>query len=130
MPQRGDPTSAWPRNQEQSLRKQCCRSWRHVRDELTFRAAALSRELSCISDFDEFTRVGDSFAVEAASGVSPPLPSPSPHRAAIGISEETDAAVVVVSEEEGKISLVREGKITRDLDAGTLRATLAQLSLQ
>jgi DNA integrity scanning protein DisA with diadenylate cyclase activity len=50
------------------------------------------------------------------------------HRAAIGITEETDAAVVVVSEEEGKISLVREGKITRDCDSGTLRATLAQLS--
>jgi len=50
------------------------------------------------------------------------------HRAAIGISEETDAAVVVVSEEEGTISLVREGRITRDIDAGTLRTTLAQLA--
>ena len=49
------------------------------------------------------------------------------HRAAIGLTEETDAIVVVVSEEEGKISLVREGKITRDLDPGTLRSTLQQL---
>ena len=49
------------------------------------------------------------------------------HRAAIGLTEETDAVVVVVSEEEGKMSLVREGKITRDLDPGTLRSTLQQL---
>ena len=33
------------------------------------------------------------------------------HRAAIGISEESDAAVVVVSEELGRISLVHEGQI-------------------
>ena len=49
------------------------------------------------------------------------------HRAAIGLTEETDAVVIVVSEEEGKISLVREGRITRDLDAGVLRTTLQQL---
>ncbi|MGH7856486.1 MAG: diadenylate cyclase CdaA [Candidatus Binatia bacterium] len=49
------------------------------------------------------------------------------HRAAIGLTEETDAVVVVVSEEEGKISLVREGRITRDLDVGTLRSTLQQI---
>ncbi len=35
--------------------------------------------------------------------------------------------VIVVSEEDGKISLVREGRITRDVDAGTLRSTLQQL---
>jgi len=49
------------------------------------------------------------------------------HRAAIGLTEETDAVVIVVSEEEGKISLVREGRITRDVDAGVLRGTLQQL---
>jgi diadenylate cyclase len=46
------------------------------------------------------------------------------HRAAIGLTEETDAVVLVVSEEDGNISLVRQGKITRDVDAGTLRTTL------
>jgi uncharacterized protein (TIGR00159 family) len=49
------------------------------------------------------------------------------HRAAIGLTEETDAMVIVVSEEEGSISLVSEGRITRDLDAGTLRSTLQKL---
>lgn len=49
------------------------------------------------------------------------------HRAAIGLTEETDAVVVVVSEEEGTTSLVRKGHITRDLDAGALRVALQQL---
>lgn len=49
------------------------------------------------------------------------------HRAALGLTEETDAVAVVVSEEKGTISLVREGHITRDLDDGALHATLQQL---
>jgi uncharacterized protein (TIGR00159 family) len=49
------------------------------------------------------------------------------HRAAIGVSEDTDAVVVVVSEEDGALSLVLDGRITRDLDAATLRGTLQPL---
>ncbi len=46
------------------------------------------------------------------------------HRAALGISEETDAVVIVVSEETGKISLVQHGAITSNLDKHTLSARL------
>jgi uncharacterized protein (TIGR00159 family) len=49
------------------------------------------------------------------------------HRAAIGVTEETDAVVLVVSEEDGRISLVTDGRMTRDLDAANLRDKLEHL---
>jgi diadenylate cyclase len=49
------------------------------------------------------------------------------HRAAIGITEETDAVVVVVSEERGAISMCFNGNMARDLDAHSLRQALLGL---
>lgn len=46
------------------------------------------------------------------------------HRAALGITEETDALCVVVSEEKGTISFSENGKIVHDLDSSQLRKTL------
>ena len=46
------------------------------------------------------------------------------HRAAIGITEESDAVVIVVSEETGIISIVVGGKIERNLDGDSLRRRL------
>src|SRR2546423_1023841 len=46
------------------------------------------------------------------------------HRAAIGITEDTDAVAVVVSEETGLISFVQGGQIRRGLDATKLRAAI------
>lgn len=47
------------------------------------------------------------------------------HRAALGLSEETDAAVVVVSEETGVVSLAIDGRIERGLDGDALATRLA-----
>lgn len=49
------------------------------------------------------------------------------HRAAIGLTEATDAVAVVVSEESGKISLAVGGHLERGLDEKTLRARLKEL---
>jgi len=46
------------------------------------------------------------------------------HRAAVGITEETDALVVVVSEETAKISVVLGGELLRGLDVPRLRVVL------
>ena len=46
------------------------------------------------------------------------------HRAALGISEDSDALAIVVSEETGLISLVRRGRIKRGLDPPRLRAAI------
>ncbi len=49
------------------------------------------------------------------------------HRAGLGLSEETDAVILIVSEETGTISMAVEGKLERHLDMGTLRDVLTDL---
>ena len=49
------------------------------------------------------------------------------HRAAIGLTEETDAVAIVVSEETGKISIALEGRIEQGIDPQQLRARLRTL---
>jgi len=49
------------------------------------------------------------------------------HRAAIGISQETDAIVVLVSEEGASMSLVVDGKVSRKMDPKDLRKSLTDL---
>jgi len=49
------------------------------------------------------------------------------HRAGMGLSEETDAVVIIVSEETGAISMAIKGKFETHLDMGTLRDVLNDL---
>lgn len=49
------------------------------------------------------------------------------HRAGLGLTEETDAVVIIVSEETGLISMAINGKLETHLDMGTLRDILTDL---
>lgn len=49
------------------------------------------------------------------------------HRAAVGLTEETDAICLVVSEETGTISLSAGGRLTRDLDTASLEKMLKSM---
>jgi diadenylate cyclase len=48
------------------------------------------------------------------------------HRAGLGLSEETDAAAIVVSEETGIISLMLQGKVLHDVDEAKLKELLIE----
>lgn len=52
------------------------------------------------------------------------------HRAAVGISEETDALVIIVSEETGAISIAYRGRLARGLDEARLHRILSSLLLR
>jgi diadenylate cyclase len=95
--------------------------------------AALSYDL-LVTIFDPHTPLHDgavvvrNYRIAAASCFLPLTLNPklskelgTRHRAAIGITEDTDAAAVVVSEETGIISFVADGKISRYLNSSSLR---------
>lgn len=95
--------------------------------------AALSYDL-LVTIFDPHTPLHDgaviirNYRLEAASCFLPLTLNPrlskelgTRHRAAIGVTEDTDAAAIVVSEETGVISFVQNGEITRYLNSTSLR---------
>jgi diadenylate cyclase len=52
------------------------------------------------------------------------------HRAGLGISEESDAVAIVVSEETGHISICYRGRIERGFKVGQFEKRLSELLLQ
>lgn len=71
---------------------------------------------------DRIVAAGCVFPLTQRANLSPTLGMR--HRAALGLSEETDAVVVVVSEERGEVSVAHRGELTTGLDAAGLRAWL------
>lgn len=52
------------------------------------------------------------------------------HRAGIGITEESDAAAIIISEQTGRVSLAVGGSLQRDLDEKALRRALEELAAE
>ncbi len=50
------------------------------------------------------------------------------HRAALGVSEVSDSMTIIVSEETGAVSVARDGKLDRDVDADTLTKMLQRIA--
>jgi diadenylate cyclase len=76
---------------------------------------------------DRISRAACVFPLTRRSDLSPSLGTR--HRAAIGLTEETDAIVVVVSEETGGISYASEGRLIRGVTLEQLRAFLTSALL-
>lgn len=74
---------------------------------------------------DEIVAAGCILPLSQSHGLSPVLGTR--HRAALGLAEETDAVVIVVSEETGSISIAHKGALKWKLDSGQLRSELAAI---
>jgi len=101
--------------------------------------AVLNRKLLCglfqkASPLHDGAVIIDGGRIKAAGCVLPLTFNPdldpslgTRHRAALGISERSDALAIVVSEESGSIALARDGELTRNLDGATLKQNLESL---
>ena len=74
---------------------------------------------------DQIAAAGCILPLSQTPGLSPILGTR--HRAALGLAEETDACVFVVSEETGAISIAHKGELKWNLDEGQLRSELAAI---
>ncbi len=75
----------------------------------------------------EDTAVAASCILPLSSNPKTPATLGTRHRAALGISEESDAAVVVVSEQTGAVSVAFRGTLKPHLDSGELRSELSRI---
>jgi diadenylate cyclase len=81
-------------------------------------------DMGVVIQGDRIVAAGVQFPL--ADGEQLPQELGSRHRAAVGLSQEADALVIVVSEETGIISLAERGQLNRNLTISDLRSTLTR----
>jgi len=81
-------------------------------------------DMGVVIQGDRIVAAGVQFPL--ADGENIPQELGSRHRAAIGLSQETDALILIVSEETGTISIAERGELTRGLSADDLRPILSK----
>ncbi len=81
-------------------------------------------DMGVVVQGDRITAAGVQFPLAEGEQFSSELGSR--HRAAIGLSQETDSLIIVVSEETGAISLAERGQLTRGLTLSGLRTLLVR----
>ncbi len=75
---------------------------------------------------DHIVSAGCLLPLPAAHRLSHPFQTRTRHLAAIGLSEETDAAVIVISEETGQVSLAIRGRLERFEDSDAMQKRLIE----
>lgn len=81
-------------------------------------------DLGVVVRGDQIIAAGVQFPLADGEGISQELGSR--HRSAIGLSQEADGLILVVSEETGIISVAEHGALTRGLDIESLRTVLVR----
>lgn len=98
-----------------------CLVSRQVLNTIFWPGSAL-HDMGVVVRGDRIVAAGVQFPLAEGEQISSELGSR--HRAAIGLSQEADALIIVVSEETGTISMAERGTLTRGLTVETLRSTL------
>lgn len=92
--------------------------------ETIFWPGSALHDMGVVIRGDRVVAAGVQFPLAEGEEFGPGLGSR--HRAAVGLSQETDALVIVVSEESGTISLAERGQLTRPLTIDDLRTLLVK----
>jgi diadenylate cyclase len=95
----------------------------HLLNTIFFPGSAL-HDMGAIVRNGRLAAAGCQFPLAESEDADPSLGSR--HRAALGLAQESDAVVLVVSEETGRVSLACEGHLYLGLDSEKLRAMLLQ----